>query len=59
MADSAETVKKTVEQTAAKAKEQAETMQAASAKAFRETMDKSVAARGALNPHGKKKHDAI
>ena len=43
MADAAETVKKTVEQTTAKAKAQAESIQAAGAKAFREGVDKSVA----------------
>ena len=40
MADAAETVKKTVEQTTAKAKAQAENIQAAGAKAFREGVDK-------------------
>jgi phasin family protein len=59
MADSAETVKKTVEQTAAKAKAQAETFQAAGAQAFRETLDKSVASLGELNAHGKKNLDAM
>ena len=59
MADAAETVKKTVEQTAAKAKAQAETFQAAGAKAFREGIDKSVASMGELNAHGKKNLDAM
>ena len=59
MADAAETVKKTVEQTAAKAKEQIETAQAAGAKAFREGMDKSVASLAELNAHGKKNLEAM
>ena len=42
MADAAETVKKTVEQTTAKAKAQAESIQAAGAKAFREGVDLSL-----------------
>ncbi|GLK50478.1 PHB granule-associated protein phasin2 [Brevundimonas intermedia] len=59
MADSAETVKKTVEQTAAKAKAQAETFQVAGAKALREGIDKSVASLSELNAHGKKNLDAM
>ncbi|WAC61174.1 phasin family protein [Brevundimonas sp. SL130] len=59
MADSAETVKKTVEQTAAKAKAQAETFQAAGAKALREGIDKSVASLSEINAHGKKNLDAM
>jgi len=58
MAD-AETVKKTVEQAAAKAQAQAETVQAAGAKAFREGVDKSVASLAELNAHGKKNLEAI
>ena len=62
MADSAETIKKTADQTAAaaaKAKAQAETFQAAGAKAFREGIDKSVASMGEMNAHGKKNLDAL
>ncbi|WP_395944016.1 phasin family protein [Brevundimonas sp.] len=59
MADSAEHVKKTVEQTTAKAKAQAADFQAAGAQAFRETLDKSVASLGELNAHGKKNLDAM
>jgi phasin family protein len=59
MADSAETVKKTVEQTAAKAKAQAETFQVAGAKALREGIDKSVASLSEINAHGKKNLDAM
>ena len=59
MADAAETVKKTVEQTTAKAKAQAESIQAAGAKAFREGVDKSVASLSELNAHGKKNLDAM
>ena len=59
MADAAETVKKTVEQTTAKAKAQAESIQAAGAKAFREGVDKSVASLSELNAHGKKNLDAL
>lgn len=59
MADSAETVKKTVEQTAAKAKAQAETFQVAGSKALREGIDKSVASLSELNAHGKKNLDAM
>ena len=66
MADTAETVKKTADQAtaaassaAAKAKAQAETFQAAGAKAFREGIDKSVASMGEMNAHGKKNLDAL
>jgi len=59
MADSAETVKKTVEQTAAKAKAQATEFQAAGANAFREGIEKSVASLGELNAHSKKNLDAM
>ena len=66
MADTAETVKKTADQAtaaassaAAKAKAQAETFQAAGAKAFREGIDKSVASLGEMNAHGKKNLDAL
>ncbi|KAK0351002.1 hypothetical protein LTR94_026739, partial [Friedmanniomyces endolithicus] len=59
MADAAETVKKTVEQTTAKAKAQAESIQAAGAKAFREGVDKSVASLSELNAHGKKNLEAV
>ena len=66
MADAAETVKKTADQTtaaaasaAAKAKAQAETFQAAGVNAFREGVDKSVASLGELNAHGKKNLDAM
>jgi len=59
MADNAETVKKTVEQTAAKAKAQAVEFQAAGANAFREGIEKSVASLGELNAHSKKNLDAM
>ena len=59
MADSAETVKKTVEETAAKAKVQAEKIQAAGVTAFREGVDKSVASLTELNAHGKKNLEAV
>lgn len=66
MADTAETVKKTADQATAaassaavKAKAQAETFQAAGAKAFREGIDKSVASMGEMNAHGKKNLDAL
>ncbi|RYE62251.1 MAG: phasin family protein [Rhizobiaceae bacterium] len=59
MADSAETVKKTIEDTTAKAKVQAERVQAAGTQAFREGMDKSVASLSELNAHGKKNLDAV
>lgn len=63
MADTAETVKKTVEQTTAqagaKAKAQAETFQAAGVKALREGIEKSVASLSEFNTHGKKNLDAM
>src|SRR5690606_2055843 len=59
MADAAETVKKTVEQTTAKAKAQAESIQAAGAKAFRAGVDESVASLGELNAHGNKNLEAV
>ncbi|KQS55798.1 phasin family protein [Brevundimonas sp. Leaf363] len=59
MADSAETVKKTIEDTTAKANVQAERVQAAGTQAFREGMDKSVASLSELNAHGKKNLDAV
>jgi phasin family protein len=54
-----ETVKKTVEDTTAKAKVQAERVQAAGAQAFREGIDKSVASFSELNVHSKKNLDAV
>jgi len=66
MADAAETVKKTADQTtaaaasaAAKVQAQAETIQAAGTKAFREGVDKSVASLTELNAHSKKNLDAL
>lgn len=59
MADSAETVKKTVEQTAAKAQAQAEKIQAAGTQAFREGVDRTVASLTELNAHGKKNLEAL
>ena len=59
MADSAETVKKIAEDTTAKAKVQAERVQAAGAQAFREGIDKSVASFSELNVHSKKNLDAV
>jgi phasin family protein len=66
MADSAETVKKTVETATAtvkasaeKATAQAEKMQAAGAKAFREATEKSVAGLAELNAEGKKNLEAL
>lgn len=59
MADSAETVKKTVEQTAAKAQAQAEKIQAAGTQAFREGVDKTVASLTELNAHGNKNLEAL
>lgn len=59
MADAAETVKKTVEQTTSKAKVQMESMQQAGAKALREGIDKSVASMTELNAHGKKNLEAV
>ncbi|MFJ6023682.1 phasin family protein [Brevundimonas sp. NPDC092305] len=66
MADNAETIKKTVETAAATAQAsankfqaQAETVQAAGAKAFREGIDKSVAGFAELNVEGKKNIEAL
>lgn len=60
MADTtAETVKKTVEQTAAKAKAQAQSFQDAGTKAFREGVDKSIASLTELNAHSKKNLEAV
>lgn len=66
MADSAETVKKTVDTatatvkaTAEKTQAQAEKIQAAGAKAFREGIDKSVAGLTELNVEGKKNLEAL
>ena len=66
MADSAETVKKTVDTATAqvkasaqKAQAQAEKMQAAGAQAFREGVDKSVAGLAELNAEGKKNLEAV
>ena len=55
----AETVKKTVEQTAAKAKAQAQSFQDAGTKAFREGVDKSIASLTELNVHSKKNLEAV
>ena len=59
MATANETVKKTVEETTAKAKAQSEAVQAAGAKAFREGVDKSIASLTELNAHGKKNLEAV
>lgn len=66
MADAAETVKKTVETATANVKAsaqtataQAEKVQAAGAKAFREAADKSVASLAELNAEGKKNIEAM
>lgn len=59
MADTAETVKKTVQETTAKAKAQADQFQAAGAKAFREGVDKSVAGLTELNAQGKQNLEAV
>ncbi len=59
MANATETVKKTVEETAAKAQAQAEAVQTAGAKAFREGVDKSIASLTELNAHGKKNLEAV
>lgn len=59
MADTAETVKKTVQETTAKAKAQADQLQAAGAKAFREGVDKSVAGLTELNAQGKQNLEAV
>lgn len=62
MADSAETVKKTVETakaTVEKTTAQAEKLQAGAAKAFREGVDKSIASVAELNAEGKKNLEAL
>lgn len=59
MADTAETVKKTIEQATSTAKVQAEQVQAAGAKAFREGVDKSVAGITELNAQGKQNLEAM
>ena len=59
MADSAETVKKTVETATAQVKASAEKAQAAGAQAFREAADKSVAGLTELNAEGKKNLEAV
>ena len=55
MADTAETVKKTIDQATTKA----EKTQAAGAKVFRDSMEKSVASMSELNAHGKKNLEAM
>ena len=59
MTDATETVKKTVEQTAAKAKAQAEAVQTAGAKAFKDGVDRSLTSLTELNAHGKKNLEAV
>jgi phasin family protein len=59
MADSAETVKKSVEQATAATKATAEKAQAAGAQAFRETIDRSVAGLTEISSHGKKNLEAM
>ena len=59
MTDATETVKKTVEQTAAKAKAQAEAVQTAGAKAFKDGVDRSLSSLTELNAHGKKNLEAV
>jgi phasin family protein len=59
MADTAEAVKKTVEKTAAAATAQAEKVQAAGAKAFREGLDRTTASLSELNAEGKQNLDAM
>lgn len=66
MADQAETIKKTVDTaadtikaTTDKARAQAETMQVAGAKAFREGVEKSVAGMSELNTQGKQNLEAL
>ena len=55
MADTAETVKKTIDQASAKA----EKTQAAGAKVFRDAVEKGVAGFSELNTHGKKNLEAV
>lgn len=66
MADSADTVKKTIDQATAaaksqtdKARAQAEQFQAVSAKTLREGVERSVAGLGELNAQGKKNLEAV
>ena len=59
MTDATETVKKTVEQTAAKAKAQAEAVHNAGTKAFKEGVDRSLNSFTELNAHGKKNLEAV
>jgi len=59
MATATESVKKTVEETTAKAQAQAEAVHAAGTKAFREGVDKSLSSLTELNAHGKKNLEAV
>lgn len=59
MADTAETVKKTVETAAKTAKAQAETFQTAGAQAFKEGLEKSTAAFTELGAQSKQNLDAV
>jgi phasin family protein len=59
MADTAEAVKKTVEQTASTAKVQAEKVQAAGAQAFREGLDKTTASLSELSAQSKQNLEAL
>ena len=59
MADTAEAVKKTVEQTASTAKVQAEKVQAAGAQAFSEGVTKTTAAMGELSAQSKQNLEAL
>ena len=59
MTDATETVKKTVEQTAAKAKAQAEAVQNAGTKAFKDGVDRSMTSLTELNSQGKKNLEAV
>lgn len=59
MTDATQTVKKTVEQTAAHAKAQAEAVQNAGAKAFKDGVDRSLTSLTELNSHGKKNLEAV
>ena len=59
MTEATETVKKTVEQATAKAKAQAETIQNASAKAFKDGVERSMSSFTELNAHGKKNLEAV
>jgi len=59
MADTAETVKKTVEQATSTAKVQAEKVQAAGAQALREGMEKTTASLAQLSAEGKSNLEAL